>query len=361
MINSQNNRICNIVKYMREDGLSQILITSPDSIFYLTGLSVDPGERLFALLLFDDGEMMLFGNELFAIDTENLSFSCKLHKDSDNSLSHLCEETRPGVIGIDKFWPARFLLPFLETRKDCKPILGSSPVDRARMKKDEEEIARMRHASQKNDEVVAAAIRQIQSGMKETDLAAFVGNEYSRLGADFPVGMQIICFGEKASDPHHLPGQTLLTRPGPVLFDIFTPFSHYWCDMTRTVFFQDVSLEERAVYEAVRLANDEAIKAVKPGVSLSEIDKAARDVIAQAGYGKYFTHRLGHGIGIECHESPDISAISSHTAEPGMIFSIEPGIYLPGKTGVRIEDLVLVTPDGCEVLNRHPKDLQIVE
>ena len=110
----------------------------------------------------------------------------------------------------------------------------------------------------------------------------------------------------------------------------------------------------------MKAANPAGIDAVRPGVPLRDIDRAARRVIEEGGYGPYFTHRLGHGIGLECHEPPDVSAGSDAIAEPGMVFSIEPGIYLPGRTGVRIEDLVLVTETGCEVLNAAPKDLRVV-
>ena len=131
--------------------------------------------------------------------------------------------------------------------------------------------------------------------------------------------------------------------------------------MTRTVFYKEASEEQKKVYELVKQANLTAIERVRPGVYLSELDKTARDIITEGGYGPYFTHRLGHGVGLECHEPPDVGSASEFPLEPGMVFSIEPGIYLPGKFGVRIEDLVLVTEDGCEVLNRASKDLRIVE
>jgi len=144
------------------------------------------------------------------------------------------------------------------------------------------------------------------------------------------------------------------------VLDIFTPINRYWCDMTRTVFWKEVSEEQRRVYETVKAANLAAEAMIRPGVKMCEIDRAARQVIEEAGYGPYFTHRLGHGCGISCHEPPDNSAVSEVIAQPGMVFSVEPGIYLPGKFGVRIEDLVLVTETGCEVLNQYSKELQVL-
>ena len=130
--------------------------------------------------------------------------------------------------------------------------------------------------------------------------------------------------------------------------------------MTRTVFFIELSEKAKEVYETVLEANMKAIEKVKPGVRFSDIDAAARKVIEEKGYGKYFTHRTGHSIGIEVHEYGDVSSSNDDLLKPGMIFSVEPGIYLEGELGVRIEDLVLVTEDGYETLNKYPKELQII-
>ena len=131
--------------------------------------------------------------------------------------------------------------------------------------------------------------------------------------------------------------------------------------MTRTLYYKYVTEEHRRIYEIVRAANEAAEAKVKPGMVLSEIDATARNLISDAGYGPNFTHRLGHFIGLDVHEYGDVSAVSDWKAAPGMIFSIEPGIYLAGDTGVRVEDLVLVTEDGCEILNHYSKEIEIIE
>ena len=145
-----------------------------------------------------------------------------------------------------------------------------------------------------------------------------------------------------------------------MLFDLFSRKNNYWCDMTRTVFIGEASEQAREVYDTVLQANLRAIAAVKPGARFCDVDKAARDYITEKGYGPYFTHRTGHCIGQEVHEAGDVSSVNENVLKPGMIFSIEPGIYLEGKVGVRIEDLVLVTEEGCEVLNRADKALRII-
>ena len=351
-------RIDRVAAYMREQGLPQILVTATASVYYLTGLWVEPHERMLALCLDQDGSAVLYANEIFGLlSTPDLPVVP--HTDSDDPVAALAAHLRPGTVGIDKFWYSKFLIGLMAHRPDVTPVLGSAPVDLARRSKDEAERAAMRHASAMNDQVVAAAIAAIRPGVRENELASLVNREYLARGADCE-GAMLVCFGPNGADPHHGADATVL-RPGDsVTLDIFTPIGRYWCDMTRTVFYQTVSEKQWEVYELVRKANEAAEAAVRPGVLLSDLDRIARDIITAGGYGPNFTHRLGHGCGLECHEPPDVSGVSDTPLEPGMVFSVEPGIYLPGEFGVRIEDLVLVTETGCEVLNQYPKDLQVI-
>lgn len=348
-----------VIKKMEEQGLKQIIVTSTASIFYLTGLWIEPHERMIALYLDTEGRTALFGNEIFGIEhSEGMDFF--IHTDNDNPIQELAQYVKPGKIGIDKFWPSRFLIGLLEANRDLNPVVGSAPVDHARMLKDEEEQKAMRQASRINDQVVTGAISAIREGIRENELASLVNKLFLENGADCE-GTQLVCFGANGADPHHGADATVIRRGDSVIFDIFTPIHRYWCDMTRTVFFDEVQEEQRRVYELVKKANLAAEQAVRPGIPLKELDQIARKIIENGGYGNYFTHRLGHNIGLDCHEPPDVSGVSEAVAQPGMVFSIEPGIYLPGRFGVRIEDLVLVTENGCEVLNRASKDLNIVK
>ena len=343
---------------MKAQGLSQIVVTATASVYYLTGCWVEPHERMLALYLDTEGRTVLYGNELFGL-TSTPELPLVVHTDSDDPVAQLAQAVRPGELGVDKFWYSKFLMGLMAHRPDVKPVPGSDPVDLARKCKDEAERQAMRHSSAMNDQVMAQAIAAIADGARENELASLINREYLARGADCE-GPQLVCFGPNGADPHHAPDGTVLQPGDSITFDIFTPISRYWCDMTRTVFYKTVSEEQRTVYELVRRANEAAEAFIRPGVLLSEVDKVARDIITDGGYGPYFTHRLGHGCGLECHEPPDVSSASHTPLEPGMVFSVEPGIYLPGKFGVRIEDLVLVTETGCEVLNHHPKDLLVV-
>jgi len=353
-----NERLERVTELMRQEELEQILVTSTASLYYLTGIWSDPHERMLALYLTADGEAQLFGNEIFGLhSTPDLPFIP--HRDGADPVADLAAAVRPGRLGVDKFWYSKFLIGLMEHRPDIVPAQGSGPVDLARRCKDAAEADAMRHSSKMNDQVVAGAIGLLREGARENELASAVNKLFLERGADCE-GAQLVCFGPNGADPHHSGDATVLKPGDSVIFDIFTPISRYWCDMTRTVFWKTVSDKQRRVYELVRRANEAAISVVKPGVPLSRIDKTARDIITEGGFGPNFTHRLGHGIGLECHEPPDVSSLSEAVAEPGMVFSVEPGIYLPGEFGVRLEDLVMVTETGCEVLNAYPKDLQVI-
>ena len=184
--------------------------------------------------------------------------------------------------------------------------------------------------------------------------------EYRRLGAQGHSFSPIVSFGDHAADPHHEPDDTPFVPGDMVLFDVGCKRDWYCSDMTRTFFSAEPTEHQRAVYDAVRRANEEAEKIVRPGVTFAEIDLTARRVIEDAGWGPAFTHRLGHQIGLVDHEPGDVSSTHDEPVRPGQCFSIEPGIYLPGDMGVRIEDLVIVTEDGCEVLNSYPKGIAIL-
>ena len=189
--------------------------------------------------------------------------------------------------------------------------------------------------------------------------AAYLKNAKAQ-GGTGPSFAPITCFGANGAEPHHDNDDTRLKDGDSVILDVGLLHRRYCSDMTRTLFFGHVDAEQQKVYDACRRANEAGRAAVRPGLPMCEFDRAARRVIEDAGYGKYFIHRTGHGIGLEVHEHPDNSSVSQIIARPGMCFSVEPGIYLPGRFGVRIEDLVCVTEDGCETLNELDHALKVL-
>ena len=236
---------------------------------------------------------------------------------------------------------------------DVVPALGSAPLDDARLIKDEEELALMRVSSQKNVEDCTRIAAALREGVSEKDIQSLYNEIALELGAAGPSFTPLVCFGPNGAEPHHDSDGTRLKPGDTVIMDVGLLWKHYCSDMTRTVQFGPVSDEQKRVFDIVKRANRAGIAACRPGVRMKDIDRAARSVIEDAGYGPWFTHRTGHGIGLDEHEFPDVSSVSEVVARPGMIFSVEPGIYLPGRFGVRVEDLVAITEDGCEVLTRY--------
>ena len=352
-------RIGRVLQAMKERGLTQMIVCDPQSIDYLTGVYVAPFERLFALYLRADGNHVFFLNKLFTVPEtplEKVWFS-----DTDDSIGMIAQRIQAGEpLGIDKEWTARFLLPLMERLPGTSFQLASDCVDSVRARKDAAEQELMRMNSRLNDEAMTRAVAYIREGMTERQVANFLMAQYKELGCEEPSFSPIVSFGANAADPHHMPDDTVLQEGDCIVLDIGGRKDGYCSDMTRTYFCKRVSDKHAAIHDLVRRANEAAEALVRPGVPLCQLDKAARDMIAQAGYGEYFTHRLGHFIGRTEHEQGDVSSVNTTLAQEGMVFSIEPGVYLPGEMGVRVEDLVLVTAEGCEVLNHVDKHCQVI-
>ncbi len=349
-----------MISKLTENGVSQMLISDPASIFYLTGKMIDPGERFFALLINADGENKIFINSLFTVP-EELGAEKVWFGDEDDPCEIAARYIdRDKTLGVDKNLPARFLLRLMELGCALDYKNTSVCVDTVRACKDSEEIAFMREASRVNDEAMRELKTRIRASMTERELASQLKDIYASMGAYGYSFDPLVGFGKCAAIGHYEAGNNTLCEGDCILIDMGCVKDGYCSDMTRTFFYKKVSDEHRKIYETVLKAQKAAESMIKPGVRFCDIDKTARDIIERAGFGDKFTHRLGHSIGIECHEYGDVSSVNENTVEEGMIFSIEPGIYIDGDVGVRIEDLVLVTQNGVEILNHYSKELEIV-
>ena len=356
----KESRVERVLEALKGMGLRQMLIVDPMAIYYLTGVQVAPFERFYGLYLRADGGHVIFLNRLFHVP-EELGIEKVWYSDTDPVMEMVASRMDgEQALGVDKELRAGFLIPLQELKAAKGFVLASSAVDDTRGVKDEEEQEKMRASSHINDLAMAEFKKLIREGITEREAAAKMLKIYQSLGADGFSFEPLVAFGANAADPHHSPDDTAVKLGDCVLFDVGCIKDGYCSDMTRTFYFQKVSGEHRRIYDTVREANEAAIARIAPGVPLCELDRTARDLIGEAGYGPNFTHRLGHFIGLSEHEQGDVSSANTKKAEAGMIFSIEPGIYLTGDTGVRVEDLVLVTENGCEVLNHYPKELEII-
>lgn len=355
-------RIDRVIKGMKDNGLDHIIISDPVAIFYLLGRKIVPGERMLVLYLHVDGTAKLVINELFPQDGD-VGVDLVWYNDIDDGVKILSDHMVPGkVIGIDKNWPSHFLLRLQELFPDMKYANGSIIVDDVRRIKDEEEKQLMRESAAICDKVMEELIPWVVKGLTEKELNAKTQELFAKHGVMEMSFDPITAYGRGGADPHHVTDDSKGKRGDSVVLDIGGFYKDYASDMTRTVFIGEVSEKAREVYEIVREANLRGIAAAKPGNRMCDVDNACRDYIESKGYGEYFTHRTGHSIGLEDHEVGDVSSVNEAIIRPGQCFSVEPGIYLLDEgIGVRVEDIVLITEDGCEILNKVTKDLIVVE
>jgi Xaa-Pro dipeptidase len=261
-------------------------------------------------------------------------------------------------IVLDETMRADFAGLVQDTLLQAKRQFALSTVGALRMRKDEAEYAVLKRNALTADAAMRAAWAQMRVGMTELEVAQLIRDSFSGQGVK-PM-FNIIGAGQNGAFPHHQTGQTVLKTGDAVVMDIGGAMDGYSSDMTRMAVMgtpPDGYMEVHAVVEAAVQA---ALKAAKPGVKAHVVDDAARGVITDAGYGEYFMHRTGHGMGVEIHEAPYLTAASQTILETGMVFSIEPGIYLPDRFGIRLEDIVILREGGPEIFSELPRDLTVI-
>jgi Xaa-Pro dipeptidase len=365
MSNIYDVRQSHIRDWMQETGVDVVLVTSPPNVFYLTGFDCHPHERFMALCLQKSGGAALFVPTLEKDAAQASGFPQVVTvSDTDNPMEKLravLGDAPYGTLSIEKqhVTVARY--------EQFQTLFGAGPVVAAedlllgmRLRKDAEEVRIMKAAAEIADRAVEAGIRAIQVGRTEAEIVAVVEATMKSLGATKPSFSTLVLAGEKSALPHGTSGQRTIQPGDFVLLDLGAVYQGYCSDITRTVVVGEPSDEQYAIYEAVLAANLAGIAATKPSLPAMVVDQAARQTIEAFGYGEYFTHRVGHGLGVEVHEFPSMHGQNPETMVPGMVFTIEPGVYVPELGGVRIEDDVLVTDNGVEVLTSYPKELQIV-
>lgn len=341
------DRLMNVCPY------EQILITDTKMIEYFTGYFYDVGERFIGLVVRKGYEPILILNTLFKKPT---SLTSHPYSDGENITQILKKFYKDKLLAVDGMMSASFLIPLIQ---DYTIFDASEYLHTCRNIKSAEEQTLMIEASRLNDLSMGLLIKSLKIGMSEIEASNIARTLQSTDPVSKPSFDPIVLFGENSWDPHGIPSSRRLKEHDFILIDMGGVVNGYASDMTRC-FFTGHHDELEKIYNIVLQANLKAIEAIQTGIPLSDVDKAARDVINDAGYGKYFVHRTGHGIGMETHESLDVSSTNRTLIEDGMCFSIEPGIYIEGLGGVRIEDLILVENGKAKVLNHYPKELEIM-
>lgn len=279
------------------------------------------------------------------------------------SATGVASESAAVTIGVsDRVW-AVFLLQLQEELSEAIFKRGASALSALRLTKTPEEIRLLRQSGLVADEVFNEIIGRPFAGRSELEIGQEISSLLEARGLEVE-HIPIVASGPNSASPHHHTGTRILQKGDPVVLDFGGTWEGYYSDITRMVFVGEEprpGSEERRVYEAVAAAQEKAVKAAKPGMACEELDAVARDHLVTAGYGPYFNHRLGHGIGLDGHEQPYLVQGNKTRLESGMAFSIEPGAYLPGKFGVRVEDCVVLGQDSAERLNNASREIVVVD
>ncbi len=350
----------------RAAGLAGLIITPGYDLRYLTGSRAQTFERLTALVIASSGEftVVLPRMELAALRESavaDLGLVVRDWVDGENPYRLVAQALggAPAAVAVTDSMPALHLLPLAESL-GVVPVLATGVLAALRMVKDAHEIEALSTAGAAIDRVHAEVPQFLRPGRTEAEIAADITNAIVAEGHS-EAAFVIVGSGPNGADPHHECSDREL-RPGDiVVVDIGGPVEPgYNSDCTRTYSLGEPAPDVAGQYAVLQRAQAAAVAAVRPGVSAESIDAAARDVLAEAGLAEYFVHRTGHGIGLSVHEEPYIVAGNDQPLAEGMAFSVEPGIYLPGRWGARIEDIVIVTADGALPVNTRPHDLTVV-
>ncbi|EEI16578.1 M24 family metallopeptidase [Corynebacterium lipophiloflavum] len=347
-------RLVKAQRLVAQAGLAGLVVGPGTELFYLTGLRINSHERLSAPVVPAEGEVSLV---VPATDAASISTTLPVvsWRDGEDPYRLCTQITGEGVLGLGTALTADHVLRMQALAP--RTVLAQDVLAELFMVKEPEEIAQLRAAAEAIDRIHARVPELLVAGCTEEDVAAQLRELITAEHAS--VDFVIVGSGPNGANPHHDFSSRVLEPGDAVVVDIGGALaSGYRSDCTRTYQVPGVGEEAFATaYAVLEEAFDAAIAAVRPGVAAAEIDTAARRVIEDAGYGENFFHRTGHGIGLDTHEAPYIIAGNDQVIEENMAFSVEPGIYVPGKWGMRIEDIVVVTEDGCEQLNRRPRAL----
>ena len=343
---------------MHENGLDTLIITPGAAMRYLTGFS-EPGSRFLALIVPDDQPWLFVVPALNAEQARRNPAGVTDIRVWDDAqgwetvLGPLAKDLMLdiGIVGLDDDMPARFVLKLQELMPTALLKLAGSALAPLRSRKDALELASLQHAAEATDALIPLAYAACKPSATEIEIASAIGQAIAR-GGNADSFAPIVGAGVNGASPHHNTGTTQIKTGDVVILDFGAMTDSYHGDITRTVAVGTASDEVRRVYEIVYAAYSAGVAAVQPGATAHDVDAATRKVIADAGYGEFFIHRTGHGIGLDDHETPYILSGSYTPLLPGHCFSIEPGIYLPAKFGVRLENIVTVQEDGtARVLN----------
>lgn len=364
------SRLDKLTASLRSSGLSAVALNPGPTLTYLTGVAFHLMERPVVFLVAADQDPVLILPELELLKVDLFSYKINAFSYGENpsEWENVFRKATQSLgldgkrIGVE---PRQMrLLEFSHVKAgapeadypDASQILAD-----LRLRKDKAEVDAMRKAVHIAQDALKATLPLMKIGMTEREVASELMMQLFRHGSEPELPFApIVSSGPNSANPHASPSERKLQVGDLLVVDWGAAYGGYISDLTRTFAVGDVDAEYSKIHKIVQDANAAGRTAAAPGVPCSNVDKAARDVIESVGYGKYFTHRTGHGIGMEAHEDPYMRGDNMQLLEPGMAFTVEPGIYLPNRNGVRIEDNVVITETGADVLSDLPREIQVV-
>ena len=353
------SRLAKLQKRLAEEKLEALLVSSLPNVHYLTGFSGSAG-----LLLATSKDSLLLTDSRYDLQAHEEVEGSRVAIVKGDLLAAAAKRVpkkRGARIGFEgqavSYQAHRKLRNLLPGRR---LVATSEVVELLRMQKEEEEIARIRKAVEVGSRALQETLPLLRPGVREQEVAAEIEYRMRLHGAERPSFETIVAFGDHAALPHARPGDRRLRPKECILMDLGAILSGYAGDMTRTVFLGKPSRRASRMYQAVLEALQEAEAVVRAGVTGGQVDAAARKVLKRYEYGRYFTHSTGHGVGKEVHELPRVAPKQKQPLLERAVITVEPGVYIPGYGGVRIEDVVVVRKDGAEVLTPTPKELLVL-
>ncbi|MFN2745982.1 M24 family metallopeptidase [Bacillus sp. z60-18] len=361
-------RIEQISAWLQENDISSAFIHSKENVFYLTRFYTEPHERLMGVFAFQTGEPFFVCPLMEKNQAKAAGWPHDIigYEDHENPWDLIAEALKKRNLKLSKVAVEKETLSLSRAEmlkavtNGAELVSAEQKLNELRVVKDEHEIRILREAAKLADYGVEAGAAALQEGISEIEVVATIEYELKKKGIQGMSFSTMVLFGEKSGQPHGNPGTRTLKAGDFVLFDLGVITDGYCSDITRTLVYKEASSRQKEIYDTVLQAETAALEMSKPGVRIGDLDLKARGMIEQAGYGEYFPHRLGHGLGISAHEYPSMSHNNDERLKKGMVYTIEPGIYIPEIGGVRIEDDVLVTEDGAEALTCYPKQLTVI-
>jgi Xaa-Pro aminopeptidase len=361
-MNEYDRRIVKLQQLMQEENIDIAAVGPTNNMRYILGDTPHPDER-FCVLIITGDQLQFIVPKLNVqkvrsfTDIEMLTWEDAAGP-GGTIQSSLLSKFKKVKLATDGSMRADFLLQLLSNVQPEETVSLDPMISNMRIRKSAHEVEHLHRAAEQADKAMAACVDACRPGVTEKEIGWEAESAFRREGAE-EVTFTLIAAGPNGSHPHHHSGMTALDQGDGVIIDIGASLDGYKSDITRVVHIGSPSEEFQKIYDVVLQANENALENVHQGVSAREIDRAARSVIEESGFGDFFIHRTGHGIGLDIHEEPYINETNTQILETGMAFSIEPGIYIPGKCGIRIEDIVVVTTDGSQVLTEFDHELVV--